>query len=115
GLSLLRDLIIAKSSIINAQETLRLLTSMISDEDSFVYLNVIKTLVSLSATWDSHHVIKELVATYLDVNERLKLDERLRIGEALMGVIQKLGEAFTGESAKLVAVAMAVIISRRKD
>ncbi|RPA72420.1 hypothetical protein BJ508DRAFT_419463 [Ascobolus immersus RN42] len=114
GLSLLRDLITAKSPIINPKETLRLLTSMISDQDSFVYLNVIKTLVSLSSTWDSHFVVKELVAAYLDVPERLKLDERLRIGEALIGVIQKLGTAFTGDSAKLVSVAMAVVISRRK-
>ena len=90
------------------------------DFDTFVYLNVVKCLAALT---DRHSktVTKMLVSAYINgedvlgLNEHLGLDERLRIGEALLGTVQKLSQALVGETAEVVAQGMLGIISRRRS
>lgn len=57
---------------------------------SFIYLNSIK---GLSALTDVHgnEIIKKLGAIYSDENQTL--DNRLRVGEALLQTIQRAGSA----------------------
>lgn len=119
GLYLLRELILDRAPIVDITNTARLLITMLKDGDSFVYLNVVKCLAALT---DRHSktVTRVLVAAYqndsdvLDLGERLGLDERLRIGEALLGTVQKLGHALVGETAEVVANGMLSTISRRR-
>lgn len=113
GLSILRQLIHSRSPIIDVQKTLQLLVSMLADADSFVYLNVVK---SLQAMGDVHPrlTIRELFHVYTDEQQKLSLDERLRIGEALVGIIQRQGQAFVEESARLIGEGMIDLISRRR-
>lgn len=119
GLYLLRELILDRAPIVDITNTARLLITMLKDGDSFVYLNVVKCLAALTDR-HSRTVTKLLVAAYLndsdvlDLGERLGLDERLRIGEALLGTVQKLGHALVGETAEVVANGMLSIISRRR-
>jgi hypothetical protein len=119
GLHLLRQLILARSSIIDVSNTARLLITMLKDSDSFVYLNVVKCLAALT---DRHSktVTRMLVSAYLNeadvlgLGEKLSLDERLRIGEALLGTVQKLGQALVAETAEVVAQGVLAVISRRR-
>jgi len=120
GLHLLRELILERASILDVTNTARLLVTTLKDGDSFVYLNVVKCLAALT---DRHSktVTRMLVSAYindedvLDVKEHLGLDERLRIGEALLGTVQKLGRALVGETAEVVAQGMLNIVSRRRS
>lgn len=57
---------------------------------SFIYLNAIKGLAALT---DIHGktIIEKLGSIYSDDNE--KLDNRLRVGEALLQTVQRCGDA----------------------
>lgn len=114
GLYLLRQLILARSPVLDIHTTLRLLISMIKDIDSFVYLNVVKCLQSLSEKHPST-VVRLLVESYMDDSGVLTLDERLRVGEALLGAVEKEGRMFVGEIAHTVARGMIETISRRRQ
>ncbi|KAI5815456.1 hypothetical protein BZA77DRAFT_315825 [Pyronema omphalodes] len=119
GLYLLRELILERAPILDVTNTARLLITMLKDGDSFVYLNVVKCL---SALTDRHSktVTKMLVDAYmndedvLNLGDPLGLDERLRIGEALLGTVQRLHQTLVGETAQCVAEGMLSIISRRR-
>ncbi|CAZ84567.1 unnamed protein product [Tuber melanosporum] len=117
GLHLLRELILSSSPVINIQTTLSQLISQLKDDDSFVYLNTIKCL---SALTDRHSgsVTRMLVEAYLDNEEegqgKLSLDQRLRLGEALLATVQRLGGALVGETARLLSEAMISTASSRR-
>lgn len=114
GLHLLRDLITSRAPILDVANTTRLAISMLSDKDSFIYLNVVKTLSAL-ADRHSRTVTGMLVGAYLDDGQvKLGLDERLRVGEALLKTVQKLGGALVGETADTIGQGMIAIISRRR-
>lgn len=122
GLHLLWLLIMARAAVVDVVGTMRLLIGMLKDGDSFVYLNVVKCLSALTER-HSKTVTRMLVESYVDdVNVlgseegggRLGLDERLRIGEALLVTVQRLGSALVGETADVICESMLGIISRRR-
>ncbi|KAI5804161.1 hypothetical protein DFH27DRAFT_395193 [Peziza echinospora] len=113
GLYLLRQLILSRSPILDIPVTLRLLVSMIKDTDSYVYLNVVKCLQSLSEK-HAGTVIGLLVENYMDDSGGKSLDERLRLGEALLGTVEKEGKMLVGEVAQTVAQGMIDVVSRRR-
>lgn len=125
GLHLLRELILVRATVVDIAGTMRLLIGMLKDGDSFVYLNVVKCLSALTER-HSKTVTRMLVESYVnDVDVlgseesrgekwRLGLDERLRIGEALLVTVQRLGDALVGEIAELIGEGMLGIVSRRR-
>ena len=113
GIYLLRRLILARSPILDIPITLHLLLSMIKDTDSFVYLNVVKCLQSLSEKHPST-VVRLLVESYVDDSGKMTLDERLRVGEALLGTVQREGRMLMGEVAQAVVQGMIEVVSRRR-
>lgn len=121
GLHLLRLLILARAAVVDVVGTMRLLIGMLKDGDSFVYLNVVKCLSALTER-HSKTVTRMLVESYVDdvgseagvEGGRLGLDERLRIGEALLVTVQRLGGALVGETADVICEGMLGIISRRR-
>ena len=123
GLHLLRELILSSSPVINIQNTLAQLINQLKDDDSFVYLNIVKCLSALTER-HSGTVTRMLVEAYLDDDdgkgggeggkEKLSLDERLRLGEALLATVQRLGGALVGETARVVGEGMITIVSRRR-
>ncbi|KAK6524528.1 hypothetical protein TWF281_011434 [Arthrobotrys megalospora] len=113
GLELLKGLIEERSSVIDVPTITKLLIDMLQDKESFVYLGVVKTLCELS---DKHPgtVIGMLVEVYVDEKEVMGIDERLKVGEALMGTVQRLGDTAVGKVAEGIGNVMVGLAGRRK-
>lgn len=118
GLNLISGLITAQSPILDIPGILVLLSTLItepnSSEEDYIHLRCIKLYTQLS----SHHpraVLTDLIDRYLDPTERAlaTVDARLRFGEALMQVIDRLGQTFTGELSKMTCEALISLASRR--
>ncbi|KAK6345949.1 hypothetical protein TWF730_010287 [Orbilia blumenaviensis] len=113
GLEMVKELIRQRSSVIDVPTVTKLLIDMLQDKESFVYLGVVKTLCELT---DKHPgtVIGMLVRVYVDEEEKMGIDERLKVGEALMGTVQRLGETAVGKVAEEVGNALVGLAGRRK-
>jgi hypothetical protein len=57
--------------------------------------------------------MKDLIDRYVDPNEEYQLDQRLRLGEALLQVIQNNPTAFAGDTARSVCEGLLFLASRR--
>ncbi|KAL4863984.1 hypothetical protein BDV12DRAFT_176818 [Aspergillus spectabilis] len=118
GFSLLSDLVTKSSPILDIPSTLTLLLSIITDSseaaanDEFIYLNAIK-LIGTLASRHPRTVIKTLIERYIDRSENATLDQRLKVGEALLRTVQDLGEALTGETAKIIGEGLISVAGRR--
>lgn len=112
GLSLLQTLIVDNSSILDIPATLVLLSSLLQDDEDYINLKVVKIFTQL-ATKHPKSVTKEILEHYVDANEASSVDVRLRFGEALLQVIERLGETFTGDTARQVAEALLSTAGRR--
>ncbi|KAL7623660.1 hypothetical protein AAE478_005212 [Parahypoxylon ruwenzoriense] len=112
GLNLLSGLIRAGSPILDIQATLVLLSSLLNEDEDYVNLTVVRLFTQL-ANRHPRSTAKELLEHYVDANEQETTDARLRFGEALLQVIQCLGETFTGEMATQVGEALLAIAGRR--
>ncbi|KAH0541997.1 hypothetical protein FGG08_003546 [Glutinoglossum americanum] len=112
GLHLLEALIQSRSPLLDIQATVTLLLSLLRDEDEFIYLNAIKTLTIL-ADRHGNAVTKALVVRYVDRGEDLGLDQRLRLGEALLRIVQRTGTALVEDTARVLGEGMMEVAGRR--
>ncbi|KAI3323688.1 hypothetical protein HD806DRAFT_543916 [Xylariaceae sp. AK1471] len=112
GLNLLGNLIKSNSAILDIPATLVLLSSLLSDDDEYINLRVIKVLVQLSER-HPRSTVREVLDQYVDASERQNTDTRLRFGEALLQLMQRLGEAFSGELAVSVGEVLVALAGRR--
>lgn len=112
GLDLLTTLITSTSPILDVPATMILLSSLIQDEEEYIYLRVIKSFIQLSVAHPKS-VLNGILERYFDANEDLGLDTRLRLGEALSQVIEKAGETFTGDVAHHVCEGLLALAGRR--
>ncbi|KAJ5674467.1 uncharacterized protein N7477_004401 [Penicillium maclennaniae] len=118
GFSLLSKLIISGSPVLDIPSTLTLLLSVITDmsestaNEEFIYLNAIK-LIGTLASRHPRTVMKTLVDSYIDKKEQRSLDSRLRLGESLLRTVQDLGDALTGDTAKILGDGMVALAGRR--
>jgi hypothetical protein len=112
GLDLISGLIVATSPVLDIPATLILLMSLLQDEEEYIYLRVIKTFIQLSIRHPKA-VMLSLLERYVDVDENISLDSRLRVGEALLQVVQKAGQTFTGDLARQVGEGLLTITGRR--
>ncbi|RAK73238.1 RTP1/Tango6 family protein [Aspergillus fijiensis CBS 313.89] len=121
GFSLLSTLIKKSSPVLDIPSTLTLLLSILTDpsdepltNDEFVYLNAIN-LIGTLASRHPRTVLKTLIDRYIDRPEASggHVDQRLKIGEALLRTVQDLGEALTGEPARLLGEGMLTVAGRR--
>ncbi|KFY64394.1 hypothetical protein V496_03285 [Pseudogymnoascus sp. VKM F-4515 (FW-2607)] len=112
GLDLLTTLITARSPILDVPAAMILLSSLIQDEEEYIYLRVIKSFIQLSVAHPKT-VLNGILERYFDANEDLNLDTRLRFGEALAQVIEKAGETFTGAVAHHVCEGLLALAGRR--
>lgn len=112
GLSLISALIITRSPMLDIPATTVLLLSVLQDDEEFIYLNAVKSLGLLAANHPKT-VIRMLVDAYVDVAEEAGLDQRLRIGEALLKTVEGLGEMLAGDTARLVTEGMIGVAGRR--
>ncbi|KLJ10686.1 hypothetical protein EMPG_13940 [Blastomyces silverae] len=119
GLTLLSRLITQSSPVLDIPATLSLLLSLItnsnaesSSNDEFIYLNVVK-IIGVLASKHPRTVIKTLAERYADRSEQHSLDQRLRIGEALLRTVQELGNALVENAARTLGETMIAVAGRR--
>ncbi|KAI0143049.1 hypothetical protein GGR57DRAFT_371055 [Xylariaceae sp. FL1272] len=112
GLNLLGTLVKANSAIIDIPATLVLLSSLLNDDDEYISLSVIRIFVQLSER-HPRSTISEALEQYVDASERLSTDIRLRFGETLLQLMQRLGETFSGELSASVGEALLALAGRR--
>lgn len=112
GLILLQKLIANDSPIIDIQSTLVLMSSLVEENEDYINLRVIRTFTQI-ANKHPNSVTKELLDHYVDANEAATVDTRLRFSEALLQVIERLGETFAGDTAQKVSQALLSTAGRR--
>ncbi|OBT90463.1 hypothetical protein VE02_01188 [Pseudogymnoascus sp. 03VT05] len=112
GLDLLTTLVTGRSPILDVPAAMILLSSLIQDEEEYIYLRVIKSFIQLSVAHPKS-VLNGILERYFDAIEDLNLDTRLRFGEALSQVIEKAGETFTGDVAHHVCEGLLALAGRR--
>lgn len=110
GLSILRGLVASRANLLSTDPALLpavldIFIQAIEDEDSFLYLNAVEGLGGMVDVYGKQIVVR-LVEVYLggrkrsveDVGKgekgRRELDKRLKIGETLVRVVERAGEAF---------------------
>ena len=105
-------MILRKSPIINIDHVLNILIESLRDDDSYVYLNAIKTIRILS---DLHgeQITRKLMNQY--ESNSLSIDERIRLAESFAGVIQRLDKLFTGPFAQEIISRSISLVSKEKD
>ncbi|KAK7977958.1 hypothetical protein PG988_005448 [Apiospora saccharicola] len=112
GLNIISGLIRSSSSILDIQGVVVLLSSLLAEEEDYINLRVMKLFVQLAGKHPKS-VVKELLERYVDANEEANVDTRLRFGEAILQVIQRLGDTFAGEIASQAAESLLSIAGRR--
>ncbi|KAL2880547.1 hypothetical protein SGCOL_004269 [Colletotrichum sp. CLE4] len=112
GINLLSGLVASDSSVLDVQATLVLLSSLLQDSEDFINLRVVKLLTQL-ANKHPKATTQEILEYYLDLKETSSTDVRLRFGEALVQVIERLGETFAGDVARRVSETLLSIAGRR--
>ncbi|KAM0323012.1 hypothetical protein ACHAQA_009111 [Verticillium albo-atrum] len=112
GLNLISGLIIADSTALDVQAVLVLLSSLLQDAEDYINLRVIKVFTQM-ANKHPKATSREILEHYLDPKETATTDTRLRFGEALLQVVERLGETFAGDVARQVAETLLSIAGRR--
>ncbi|KAJ3220029.1 transmembrane and coiled-coil domains-containing protein 7 [Dinochytrium kinnereticum] len=97
GVKLLQTMIMEKDPFIseNMEMVLEVLFQVSSDNDSFVYLNGVKTMAFAIALFPTL-TLERIMEFYSDPGQLL--DARLRIGESVMLAIQQFGKSFSKHS-----------------
>lgn len=94
GMGMLKEMALTKDPLVSSGEGLSQLLDifirLVQDEDSYIYLNAVKGLSAMTDAY-GNEIIQKLGALYSDPQQ--KLDNRLRIGEALLQTIQRSGDA----------------------
>lgn len=112
GLNLISSLVMKNSPALDIQAVLVLLSSLLQDSEDFINLRVIKVFTQL-ANKHPKATVKEILEHYLDREEAVSTDVRLRFGEALLQVIERLGETFVGDVARQTVETLLSIAGRR--
>ncbi|KAH7397816.1 hypothetical protein BKA64DRAFT_600801 [Cadophora sp. MPI-SDFR-AT-0126] len=112
GLEILSSLIRSSSPILDIPALLVLFSSLLQDNEEYIYLRTIKSFIQLSQKHPKS-VMKDLIDQYVDPQEESELDQRLRLGEALLQVIQSNYLAFVGDTSKFICEGLLFIAGRR--
>jgi hypothetical protein len=111
GLSILRDLLLRRSPVVDLDTILPKFIELLKDEDSYVYLNAIKS-IQLLANIDGQRFIRKCMDEY---ESRTDVDERVRLAEAVTGMILQMGEMFTGDFAREIVTRTVRLVSVERD
>ncbi|KAH7320086.1 hypothetical protein B0I35DRAFT_430558 [Stachybotrys elegans] len=112
GLNLLSGLILSESSILDITAVNVLMSNLLSNGEDYINLRVIKVFTQLAGK-HPRTTMQELLDHYLDAQEKVSTDVRLRFGEALLQVIERLGDTFTGQIAQQASETLLSIAGRR--
>lgn len=73
--------------------TIMLIHLVRSDPEDYVYLAAIRALVLLAQTRDARLVTRLLIDAFQDTKEEAGVDGRLRLGEAVIGIVSSISSA----------------------
>ncbi|KAL6363757.1 hypothetical protein LRP88_03179 [Fusarium phalaenopsidis] len=110
--SLAMNYITGDSPILDIPAVSVLLSNLLENNEDYINLRVIKVYTQL-ANKHPKSAVQELLDHYLDAQEKTSTDVRLRFGEALLQVTQRLGETFAGDVAQQVCETLLSIAGRR--
>jgi Required for nuclear transport of RNA pol II C-terminus 1 len=111
GLSILRNLILQRSTAVDTDSVLDTMIGLLQDEDSYVYLNAIKAIQTL-ADIHGEQITRKIMDAY---GTHTDVDERLRLAETMAGIVRRLGEVFTGDLARQVISRCVRLVSTEED
>ncbi|CAO3678365.1 unnamed protein product [Rhizopus stolonifer] len=115
GMGMLKEMALAKDPLVSSGEgldqLLDIFVRLVQDEDSYIYLNAVKGLSALTDAY-GNEIIQKLGAIYSD--DEQKLDNRLRIGEALLQTVQRCGDAL-GKYINTLVRPLETVLSRRNE
>jgi hypothetical protein len=114
GLNLIMGLIQNGSSVLDITSMLVLMSNLLTSNEDFINLRVVK-IFTMIANKHPKATTEEILDHYLDAQEKGSTDVRLRFGEALVQVIERLGETFTGDIAEHTCETLLSIAGRRGD
>ena len=112
GLNLLSGLILAQSPTLDITAVTVLLSNLLENNEDYINLRIVKMFTQLVIN-HPRSTVKEIIEHYLDSQEKASTDTRLRFGEALLQVIERLGETFSGEVARQVSETLLSVAGRR--
>lgn len=112
GLNMLSTLIVAESPILDITAITVLMSNLLKENEDYINLRVVKVFTQL-ANKHPKSTMRELLDNYLDPQEKASTDTRLRFGEALAQVIERLGQTFSGETAQQACETLLSIAGRR--
>ena len=112
GLNLLSTLVLKESPILDIPALTVLMSNLLKDNEDFINLRVIRIFTQL-ANKHPKSTTRELIDHYLDAQEKSSTDVRLRFGEALLQVIERLGDTFAEDIAQQVSETLLSIAGRR--
>ncbi|KAJ2910554.1 hypothetical protein GGI21_000755 [Coemansia aciculifera] len=122
GIIELRNMVLAKSPALlqnteRMDAVIAIFTDMVRSPDSYIYLNAIRGLAALA---DAHGrrfvpVLAEMYTATTHDGDSVFMEERLRIGEALLQSIQRAGPMLADYAADVVPRLLAAIHSNNDD
>ncbi|KAI8332001.1 hypothetical protein BD560DRAFT_52153 [Blakeslea trispora] len=116
GMGMLKEMALAKDPLVSSgdglSQLLDIFIRLVQDEDSYIYLNAVKGLSAMTDAY-GNDIIRKLGAIYSD--DQQKLDNRLRIGEALLQTIQRCGDALGKYVHTLIPPLETVLAKRQED
>ncbi|UNI19902.1 hypothetical protein JDV02_006045 [Purpureocillium takamizusanense] len=112
GLNMLSTLIVSESPILDITAITVLMSNLLKENEDYINLRVVKVFTQL-ANKHPKSTMRELLDNYLDPQEKAATDVRLRFGEALAQVIERLGQTFSGEVAQQACESLLSIAGRR--
>ncbi|KAG0743984.1 hypothetical protein G6F57_001082 [Rhizopus arrhizus] len=115
GMGMLKEMALAKDPLVSSGDGLNQLLDifirLVQDEDSYIYLNAVKGLSALTDAY-GNEIIKKLGDIYSDNQQ--KLDNRLRIGEALLQTVQRCGDAL-GKYVNTLVRPLETVLARHSE
>ncbi|KAK4522076.1 uncharacterized protein ATC70_004615 [Mucor velutinosus] len=115
GMGMLKGMALARDPLVSSGEgldqLLDIFVRLVQDEDSYIYLNAVKGLSAMTDAY-GNQIIKKLGDIYSD--DKQKLDNRLRIGEALLQTIQRCGDAL-GKYVNTLVRPLETVLARRNE
>ncbi|VEU19724.1 DEKNAAC100575 [Brettanomyces naardenensis] len=113
GMDLIRQLADPSVHRVSLKYAVNLHLDQLTDNDPFVYLNIIKGMESLLEL-DVKSVLPQYLDVYSGKSER-STDERLRIGEVLLRFVQKHGSYPSDEVLHDLLTTLIALVSKRDD
>jgi hypothetical protein len=108
GMSILRQLVLVRDDVAieHLESIITIFLDLVQDQDSFIFLNAIKGCSALAESFPVE-TIDRMMIRYKQ--KEFGLDNRLRIGESILQIIQRSGEAFT-KLAERICPAILVVL-----